>query len=271
MTHDTEMQPARPMSQIVEPKKKTGCFTRIVVWIVVIVVIVFGLLLVGYRSAVMNPTTPVKQAATIAPTNSAAPVAAPASPKDTRPSLAEREARFQKDLPSLLDEVKQLGGNIRFGELGSADTGLSRIKEQLGLIADSALLNRPDIRKLRQQVGASEARVSVLRRAITDADPTTDITVVRASWSSEGFGIVAVWTVTLKNTNPAMRYSDIEYRTEYSAASGTTVGNGSGKILDIIGPRQTRTFKVNDGFVNSQAQRASFHIVDATKEFASPK
>jgi hypothetical protein len=199
--------------------------------------------------------------------------AAPSSrPLDTGPSLVQREAKFKKDLPSLVQDVKELRQDIRLRRVGYiANTQLSHIKEQLDSITDSALVNRPDVKKLRQDVAACEASLYELGMAITKADPATDIAVVRSSWSREGFGTVGVWTVTLKNNNPVMRYSDIRYRTEYSAASGTSVGDGNGQILDILGPGQTRTFRVNDGFIHSQAQRASFSIVAATKEIASPK
>jgi hypothetical protein len=262
-----DLSPTLPPPPIVE-KKKTGWLTKVVVAFFVVGVIgAIGRLV----DPMMEPTTPAKLATNAAPTKPAASVTASAFPKDAGPSLAEREARFQKNLPNLLADVRSLNENIRLREFDTANTQLSRVKEQLRSISDSALMNRPDVKKLQQTVGASEANLSVSRRAITEANPATDIMVVRSSWSAEGFGSVAVWSVTLKNANPVMRYSDIQYRTEYAAASGTTVGNGRGQILDIIGPGQTRTFTVNDGFINSQTERASFHIVDATKAPGSPQ
>ena len=168
--------------------------------------------------------------------------------------------------------MKQLRQAIRLRQVAdTANTRLYYIKEQLDSITGSTLLVRPDVRKLRQELATCEADLTALGRAIAHADPATDITMVRSSWSKGGFGVVAKWTVTLKNTNPVMSYSDIGYRTAYTAASGTSVGTGNGKVLDTLKPGQTRTFEVNDRFVNSQAQRASFKIVDATKEIASPK
>jgi hypothetical protein len=216
------------------------------------------------RPASPGPSRPATNAA---PATPAARAPAPAA----GPSLAKREAKFQKDLPDLVEQVKQLRQEIRLGQSDQADTRLSYIKEQLASITDSALLNRPDVKELQKEVGVNESRLSVLRRTIDESDPAKDITVVRSSWSKGGFGTIAVWTVTLKNTNPVMRYSDIRYRTTYQAASGTGVGEGSGQILDIIGPGQTRTFEINDGFIHSQSRRASFAIVGAKQEITRPK
>ena len=72
--------------------------------------------------------------------------------------------------------------------------------------------------------------------------------------------------MTIKNISRVAAYRDIEYRTDYSASSGTDVQHRTGRILDVIEPGQTRRFEVNDGFVHQQASRASFTITDAGKQ-----
>jgi hypothetical protein len=114
----------------------------------------------------------------------------------------------------------------------------------------------------RKQEAAEQAR---RENIIRFANPTFDIVVMKSSWRKGGFGVVAEWTVTLKNTNSLVTYADIEYATTYSAPSGTTVDQGSGKILQILRPGKTRTFEVNDGFLNSQAAGALFRITGAEK------
>jgi len=104
------------------------------------------------------------------------------------------------------------------------------------------------------------------RSAFDLASAEADLDVSGFDWRKEGFGNVAVFDVTIKNKSKVAAYKDIRYRTSYSAPSGTVVSSGAGAILQILEPGQTRTFKaVNDGFVNTQARRAGFTIVDATK------
>jgi hypothetical protein len=77
-----------------------------------------------------------------------------------------------------------------------------------------------------------------------------------------------LWTVRIKNTSDSATYYDLAYATEYEAPSGTVVRRRRGHILDRLQPGQTRTFEVNDGFINAQATRASFVIEDANKVLA---
>ena len=93
----------------------------------------------------------------------------------------------------------------------------------------------------------------------------TMIDVVNTRWHHDGFGVVAMWSVTLKNNAQFVTFYDIEYRTEYSAASGTVTSSNQGTILNVLKPGQTRSFEVNDGFINTQAHSASFEITGARK------
>jgi len=219
----------------------------------------FLVLVVGYVFSQLNQSPTATLASSASPGNSNAIVEPP------KPTLAEREAGFEKDLPMLKKAASGLDQDIRDLRFEAATARLKLFRTDFKLIDGSPVLDRADVKRLQQQVDAMEARLVTAQKQINDADPVKDVTVIASSWSKDGFGTVAVWRVTLKNTNPYMKYSDIAYTTEYSAASGTDVDSGHGKILDVLGPGQTRTFEVNDGFVHSQAKRASFSILGATK------
>jgi hypothetical protein len=99
-------------------------------------------------------------------------------------------------------------------------------------------------------------------------DATTSAKLIKATWDKT-FG-VAVWRVTIKNTSNKT-IGNIKFRTVYASETGITVDKGgvdgiTGKdgILKKILPGQTRTFEdVNDGFCNSDADKATFEIVEA--------
>jgi hypothetical protein len=99
----------------------------------------------------------------------------------TGPSLVEREAEFQKDLPRIQEELKDLDEHLRLGKLSGASILLFALKKQFGSITDSALLNRPDISKLRQQIDVSESRVSVLRQANAAPAPAQNTAAAEAA------------------------------------------------------------------------------------------
>lgn len=179
--------------------------------------------------------------------------------------------RFEADLAAIRLEIKK-------NDWGAATVRANVLDGQLHDLIESDFAEKavPSFAKFksefvdvqqtlqahRAQAAAAEAKRD---RAIESADPTIDIEVVRSSWSKGGFGVVAEWSVTLKNTSALVTYADIEYATQYSAPSGTALGKGAGRILDILAPGKTRTFNINDGFINSQAGRASFRITGAEK------
>ena len=93
------------------------------------------------------------------------------------------------------------------------------------------------------------------------------LVLVSAKWEKGGFGAVAIWRVTIKNESDTP-LGDIKYRTVYISESGNTVGKGGidsllGKdtIEKIVPAKKSRTFEVNDGFINDEADRADFQIV----------
>ncbi len=108
-----------------------------------------------------------------------------------------------------------------------------------------------------------------LKRSLAAEIERNPVLVLKSDWATDGFGTVAVWHVTFKNrsTRPV---GNITYRTVYTSETGAVVdkggvdsllGSDSKKIQRVIGPGQTRTLEINDGFVNTQAHRASFTLV----------
>jgi hypothetical protein len=236
---------------------------RIIKWgYGLVFVVLVGLVVSTMNNEDVTPNVTLYQA-------KSAPAAAVVEPP--KPTLADREAKFEKDLPMLKKAVGEFDQDIREMRFDVANGRLKLFLTDFGIIADSPLMKRADVKKLKEQVDSMDARLFEARRQVEQADPVKDIEVVASSWRKEGFGNIAMWTVKLKNTNLFMRYSDISYTTHYSAPSGTTVDQGRGKILDIINPGQTRTFEINDGFLNSQASRASFTVVGAIKAVAPPR
>ena len=91
--------------------------------------------------------------------------------------------------------------------------------------------------------------------------------VVKSSWQKGGFGTVAVWKVTFRNTGKKP-VGNIKFRTSYGAETGSEVDKGGtdsllGKdtLQKVIKPGETRTIEVNDGFVHDEAVSASFSVV----------
>lgn len=96
---------------------------------------------------------------------------------------------------------------------------------------------------------------------------TDRLIVVTAKWEKGGFDTVALWRVTFKNVSD-QSIGDIQYRTAYYSETGNLVDKGGvDSILDkkvvqkVVPPNSTRTIEINDGFLHSEAHRATFDLV----------
>jgi|GEM_PF-5829717 len=94
-----------------------------------------------------------------------------------------------------------------------------------------------------------------------------ELMVTKSAWRKGGFENVALWYVTIKNRTDK-KLGDIKFRTAYFSETGNDVGKGGvdgwiGKdtIEKYVPPKSSRTFEVNDGFVNDEAVRGKFEIV----------
>jgi hypothetical protein len=180
--------------------------------------------------------------------------------------LAGAVAEFNKDRAKLLKESVQLGQLVKQKDINEAESLGMDLSRRLESVRGSDLAKDKGLQTIDQRTKAGMAAVQKYRLAFQTADASRDIEVVRSSWTTSGFGTIAMWQVTLKNTNEAATFRDISHETRYSARSGTAVGNSSGTILDVLKPGQTKRFEVNDGFVNQQASGASFKITGGVKE-----
>lgn len=178
-------------------------------------------------------------------------------------SFAANQSTFQTDVASLRTYIAKR----QWTEAARIDDSLNTSLQPLFL---SRLANDPAVAQLRTELttleGPLRAHQEAERRqhaAVNAADAQKDITVIRHNWRRGGFGAIALWSVTLKNTSTVAAFSDLQYETTYEAPSGTRVARHTGRILDVVAPGQTRSFEVNDGPVDSQARRATFRIVGA--------
>jgi hypothetical protein len=97
--------------------------------------------------------------------------------------------------------------------------------------------------------------------AATPHDPGHDV-VVRSAVYSRRAGSAVHWTVTVANLNPRVAYRDLLYFATYRSASGVeTVRHEF--IKDILRACESRVVDLNDGYVTTPFDAASFRVVAA--------
>jgi len=74
---------------------------------------------------------------------------------------------------------------------------------------------------------------------------------------------VALWTLTLHNTNPRVAFRDVLYQALYRAADGTVLEERHDFIKRIFQPGETVTLEVNDGFVTRPFASATLQVLAA--------
>jgi hypothetical protein len=74
---------------------------------------------------------------------------------------------------------------------------------------------------------------------------------------------VALWTLTLQNTNPRVAYRDVLYQAHYLDANGQVVVERHDFIKQIFQPGETRTLEVNDGFITQPFASSTIHVLAA--------
>jgi len=84
---------------------------------------------------------------------------------------------------------------------------------------------------------------------------------------TSGFGLfglnVALWNVTLTNTNPHVAYRDVLYRTRYHDARGQLIVERADYIKDVFQPSAVVTLEVNDGFLPRGYATATIEVLRA--------
>lgn len=79
-----------------------------------------------------------------------------------------------------------------------------------------------------------------------------------------GFGVVALWDLTLKNKSKKWAYADLRYRANYEAESGANMRTSRGTIAIVLKPGEVRNLnEFNDGIWPDQATRCGFVIIAA--------
>jgi len=181
--------------------------------------------------------------------------------------------RFSTDRIAIQSQLTEAEAQVRRQQWNAARMTATDLERRMRPLENTPLAATPAVRSIidrlasvSRRLAAHDAEERKAEQAYADATASRDLDVVRSSWEMSGFGTVAIWYVTIKNTSRVAAYRDIEYGTEYSAPSGTKVQQKTGRILDVIEPGQTRRFEVNDGFVHQQASRAWFTITDAGKQ-----
>jgi hypothetical protein len=203
---------------------------------------------------------------------------------NTRKNTEAAVKAFPTNKPVIRADLSALEESIGRNKWSDADTLSAKLTTELSPLLQSSIANSPDVAQLESQFksldlamqkhrGAETQRTAAIQAAAQQhaaafraAVPSTDIAIVRHSWQKGGFDSVALWNVTLKNDSRLVTYADIEYIAVYSAASGTVLHTRPGKILDTLKPGETRSFDINDGFINHQAKRASLTITGASKK-----
>ncbi|MGE4056827.1 MAG: hypothetical protein AB7F99_18710 [Vicinamibacterales bacterium] len=82
---------------------------------------------------------------------------------------------------------------------------------------------------------------------------------------------VALWQLTLHNTNPRVAYRDILYRTRYLDARGTVLLERSDYIKAVFQPSTVQPLEVNDQFVNVPYVGATIEMLGAEALLPVPR
>ena len=103
-------------------------------------------------------------------------------------------------------------------------------------------------------------RLSRIRRGRTTASRTSSCPTRS---SRGGLRRVALWTVTLRNSNARVAYRDVLYQTRYRDESGQVVVEQNDRIKDVFQPGAVVRLEVNDGLVTRPFATATIEVLDA--------
>jgi hypothetical protein len=74
---------------------------------------------------------------------------------------------------------------------------------------------------------------------------------------------VALWTFTVRNTNPRVAFRDVQYQTHYRDAAGRIVEQRYDYLKDVFQPGEVAEVEVNDGIVSTPFSTATIEMVGA--------
>ena len=78
-----------------------------------------------------------------------------------------------------------------------------------------------------------------------------------------GLRRVALWTVTLHNTNDRVAFRDVLYQTHYRDSNGKVLLERHDYIKQIFQPGASAALEINDGFVNEPFASATIDVLAA--------
>ena len=76
-------------------------------------------------------------------------------------------------------------------------------------------------------------------------------------------GKVALWMITLRNSNDRVAFRDVLYRTRYLDESGGVVAEQHDRIEEVLQPGAVVRMEVNDGIVTSPFATATIEVLEA--------
>ncbi len=153
--------------------------------------------------------------------------------------------------------------------LAWARVGTISLYHNRGPVAAAVLLEQPEMLAHRRPF-AIEGGPFVLSDPKRPYDALRDILVSDATWSI-GFRRSVHWTLTVRNSNPAVAFRDLLYISTYVNERGETVDERHEFIKDIFEPGADRRVDLNDGVVSVPFATARLRIVAAEALLPAPE
>lgn len=210
-----------------------------------------GRLFVGGASAalaaIFHPNLSASVSHVAEPAPAATPAQRPAEARQTAKVPAADLAERRRKLASLIAGERKLDRQDVEGRL---------------VFWDQIVALAPDDPKLAAQRADVERQVEEL--AIFRDQPELGAEIAEISNRLEGFGIVSVMNVTIRN-RALSNLKDFRISCEHMSASGTVISRTNRTIYEVVPARSTKSFRnVNMGVVNPQSKRFSCQIDGAS-------
>ena len=166
-----------------------------------------------------------------------------------------RELLRKLDLPHEMEQLRK-----DFGNTGS-EAKIKKISKRLKVVAAAIRSRQPEMFAHRRAFAIDGGPISLQ----DPARPWEAVNDVQFSNISLKMGPrrVALWTLTLQNTNAGVAYRDVLYQAHYRDANGQIVVERHDFIKQIFQPGQTITLEVNDGFISQPFASATIHVLAA--------
>jgi hypothetical protein len=128
-------------------------------------------------------------------------------------------------------------------------------------VAAAIRLKQPEMFAHRRPF-AIDAGPAFLQDPSRPYDSASDVQLSDIRFTKGPLG-VALWTVTLRNTNERVAYRDVMYLTRYRDERGEIVVQRYDFIKEIFQPGAVATFEVNDGLIDAEYSSATIEVLRA--------